>query len=341
MKILFFSLLFLMIGFSCQNAKKDPVKKPVSVPIKVEKVKFETLQNQINLSGTIKAFKRYELSLMVPGRVERIPVEVGDEIKKGQLLLSLEKTDYQQGVKIAEAKKAHAHDQYTRLLAMYNDSSLAESKLVEITTLKTEADANFELYSNKLNHTNLYAPSPGVINSVFAAKGEVIKEGVPVIEMVNTNQVFARVQVPESEIGVIEKGLACTIKISSLKNKSFQGVIHSIKPVADPLSKTFETRILIQNPDYVLRDGMITEVNIPLKGQEKVLLIPVSSLVRDENEQIYVFLSKNGKATRKRITTGKLLKNRIEVLDGLSEGEELVVGGQNNLIEGENVKIVK
>lgn len=328
--------MFAVTG--CKNKNQEVQNQMPKV--NVAEVSEKVTNGEMTLSGAIEADNIIPLSFSVPERVEKVYVNDGQYVSKGQLIASLETTDYQNALTIADAACAQAEDMYKRLSEVHDKNGLAEKDFVDIKTKYAQAKANKSIAANRLANTKLYAPVSGIIMGKKIEKGVMVSAGLPVVMLVKTDIIYAKVTVPETEIGAIKQNQKALINIPTI-NKSVTGTVKIINPVADPVTKTYTVKIAINGADKAILPGMIAEAKIELNSKEVVTIIPISAVVKDKEDANCVFVvdASSNIVTLRRIKVGTFSDREIVVQGGLQKGEKIVVAGQTKLRDGEKVKI--
>ena len=154
-------------------------------------------------------------------------------------------------------------------------------------------------------------------------------------------KVFAKVPVSESEISFVKIGDKAKIKIAALKDPDFIGTVEEIGVMADPIAHTYKIKIGISNRNRQIKPGMICNVTINKINETAGLFVTNSAVLVDEKGKNFVYAVNGNKAFRKYVTTGKLLRNGVEITGGLNNGEQIVITGQQKLDDNTPVRIVK
>jgi len=167
--------------------------------------------------------------------------------------------------------------------------------------------------------------------------------GMASITIVKIDKIYARVSVSENEIAFIKKGDKAKIVIAALNNAEFSGAVEEIGVMADPMAHTYKIKIAIANTGQKIKPGMICNVFLGKSNVNTCLVVPNQSILTDEHAKSYVYTVEAGqnKASKKYVTTGKLVRAGVEVLGGLQVGEQVVVAGQQKLADGLAVEILK
>ncbi|HRX31026.1 MAG: efflux RND transporter periplasmic adaptor subunit [Bacteroidales bacterium] len=332
----FFMVFGLLSLIACTNNKQVQENKPTNKGIKVVVSPVKEEVNYLNLkySGTVEASKVIPLTFRTSGTIEKISVDVGDRVVKGQLLASIDKTDMQNIYNVTRAKYEQAKDAYDRLKSVHDQGSLPEIKWVEMETNLEQAKSSLEIAKNNLDKCDLRSPVDGVIGRKNIEPGQsAIGASISPIELVEIETVYVKVSVPENEISKIKKGQSAVFIVSALDDKQFQGVVTNVSPVADVISRTYTVKIKVENPKYELKPGMVCDVTLKINQIPHALTVPYSAVSKDDNGNTFVYtVSNDGKHANKQvIETGFYNGSNIEVTKGVSKGELVISEGINKL----------
>jgi len=341
------SLLFLnmLILSSCSNSDNEKQNSNIEQKInfvRVEKVQITTIDNTLEYTGTIEAFEVTHLGAATPGQVEKLYVEVGDKVVKGQLIALFDRTKLMQARIQLETLKQDRQRMDTLLAA----GSIAQQKYDQLNAQYEIAKTNVEFLER---NTEVKSPINGIITGKYIEDGEIFsmapnpKTGGKgaIVTIMNIDKVKVLFGVSEKYFPVLKKGMKSNINLDIYPDKSFIGTIYKIYPVIDKMTRTFTVENTIPNPDKLLRPGMFARVILKL-GTAEALIVPSTAVMKQTgtNER-YVFVYKDGKATRKTVYLGKLFEDKLEIVSGLSENEQLIIEGHSKLMDQTPVEIVK
>jgi RND family efflux transporter MFP subunit len=334
-KTLSFLCLVLLAG--CAGHEEKAIKaEPVHVS--VQSIRQINQLQQLTYSGTIEAENTVQVGFSVAGVINNVAVQEGQFVQQGQLLATIDDTEYSNALSIANAGLEQAEDLYNRLNELYQKGSLPAKDYIDIKTKLAQAKANKSINAKHIADSRLYAPMSGIITSKFIERGSTAAPGVPAFAIVKTDKVYAKIAVPESEVGALKKNMQATVYIPTLHD-SVTGQITIINPQADAASKTFSIKILLNNSRQQLLPGMLANIQINPGITENAITIPAKAVVRDADDITYVYVvNAQNKAIRKRIIAGHITgKEEIIVTNGLQEGDKVVTAGQTRLKDGELV----
>ncbi len=335
MKKMIIPAMALCMLIAC-NPRKSQDSLPGTQPITVTtiKVKTEKVVTELRYSGTVEAYQSIPLNFQTTGTVQKVLVDAGDIVHTGQLLASLDPTDANSLYEITLSQYQQARDAYDRLKSVYDKGSLPEIKWVEMESKLEQAQSSLNLAKNNLGKCQLYAPVNGMVGQRNIEPGmSSISIAQAPLELVDIRQVYVKISVPENEVAKIIKGMKATFTVSALNDKEFKGELVNISPVADRISRTYEGKILVPNPEFSLKPGMVCDVKMETSMERELILVPYQCVSKDNENNAFVFLvDPEGKRARKQVVqTGQYHDSRLEVISGLVTGQTIVVEGKDKL----------
>ncbi|MCK9280500.1 MAG: efflux RND transporter periplasmic adaptor subunit [Melioribacteraceae bacterium] len=341
-KILILITLVSAVNFfqGCSDDKTDNTLNNAIVNVEVEKTKNIDGGETFSYSGTIEESESIPLSFSTIGSVSKVLVSDGDFVKRGQLLAVINNESYKNAYEMSLATQKQAEDAYKRLLPMYKNGNLPEIKLVEVETGLQQAKSATSIAKKNLDDCNLYSPVDGVVGKRAIEPGMTAIPNLTSINIVKIEKVFARVPVAENEIASIKKGEKANITIAALNNAEFIGTVEEIGVMADPLAHTYKIKLGIVNRNQEMKPGMICNVLINKQNGASGLLVPSRAVLVDEKGRNFVYAVNQNKAVRKYVMIGRLLRKGVEVTSGINEGEQIVVTGQQKLVDNSLIQIV-
>ncbi len=294
-------------------------------------------------------------TFLVPGKVLFVGPREGDYVKKGQKLAEVDPLDYRLGAAAAAAQHdqakvglRRAKEEYGRMKYLYDSKSLPpndfekfQANLDSAGEQVRQAAANDRLAQKRLSDSTLVAPIDGYIDMRGIEPGETAVPGRPVFRIVRLNPVEVNVGVPETDVHLVRVGQKTVVTIPALPGRSFEGTIRLINVAADPGTRTYMTRISLPNPENVLKIGMVAEAKI--EGDRKVssMTVPGEAIVRDAQgaTMVFVYYPEQQRVYSKRVKVGTLRGTEMEIKEGLSGNESIVIAGQDYLRDGVPVTI--
>ena len=332
--ILTLAMAVTMIGCSQEKEQfttQDAETKSIKVEILVVKPNQEKIH--LNYTGAIIPASITPLSFQLPGLVQNIYVSEGDVVKKGQVLASINKKSFQSTYDMAAASQKQAQDAYERLKQVHDKGSLPEIQWQEMNANLAKANAAAEIAQQNLNNCNITAPINGVIGTRDVEVGSTATPGISVFELVTIQKLFVRIAVPETEIRKIEKGQTAQVTIAAVSTETFTAVVKNIGVIANPFSKTYEVKLVIDNPKMIIKPGMACDIDLKTTTITSKISVPFHSVIQDEKNKNYVYTvnKSNNTVTKQSVEIGLFSNNELIITKGLSEGDIIVVAGQQKL----------
>lgn len=356
-----FVVLFLFLSFlSCGTQNKEETIKEESsgaTPVKVFKVKRQKISEKLSYTGVIEAWKKIIITPDIGGKIAKIHVEEGDNVKKGQLLaeidtrairLQLEQT--RAGLAVAEANFKDAQRNMERMERLKSEKAVSEQQYEKIKLAFEAAGAQLKQARSSLNLARhnldvslMKAPFSGIVASKNAEVGDVINPMMGgfspnsgVLTLMDFSRVIIDMDVSHQDIVRIKKGQAAQLRVTAFPNKVFHGNVSLVNLTADPLTKKFKVEVKVENADLDLRPNTFGEVTLEINTHEDAFVIPQKAVLENQ----YVFLAKNN-STVERIELILGLQNTemIEVVKGLKDGDLVVIEGNYGLEDGAKIDI--
>jgi len=259
-------------------------------------------------------------------------------------------------------------DEYNRMKYLYDHKSLAANDFEKIEAGYKAAQQRYEMArqgarvqdkeaangqfraaaaqmheaQKRLADCKLRAPIAGFVGMRRIDVGDTVGAGIPVIGVLDLNPVKVRVAIPEAEIGKVREGARATVTIPSLDGRQFEGKVEAVGVTADPASRTYSVKISVPNPQRLLRAGMVAEARIYGSTMVNAITVPGDAIIRDARgvTHVYVYEPTRQRVYARRVDVGALLNNEVEIRNGLTGNEQIVVAGQQNVREGSPAKIV-
>ncbi len=331
----------VIILFGCKQ-KQDNVKQDVTtIKVKAQTVQTFNGLSDLRYSGTVEASQTIPLTFQSTGTVERVLVQEGDAVRKGQLLATVDKADNQSIYNSSQAMYEQAKDAYDRLKQVYDNGSLSEVKWVEMETNLKKAQSQLEVSKSSLDKCNLYAPASGVIGKRNIEPGQSAISSFAPLELVKIETVLVKISVPENEIGKIKKGMTAAFTISALDNKQYEGTITNVGVVADQFSRTYEVKITVKNPELEIKPGMVCDVVLNTSAEKTMVLVPYNSVSKDTDGNLFVFVVSPDKKTVKKqvVKVGGYQTNGLEIISGLAAGQTIVIEGKEKLFDNSLISL--
>ena len=325
----------------CSCGEKKQTAEEQTVRVKVQQIQAEAVNGEQGFSGTIEEQSGASLSFATAGTIKRIYVNSGQTVGAGQLIAELDPTTMQNAYTIAKTALEQAQDTYTRMKELHDDGSLPEMQWIAIENQLKSATASEAMAKKSLADTKLYAPFGGYIATKDAEVGQNAGPGVPVVKLVSIGSVKVKISVPEDDIQRIKKGSSMKIIVPALGNREFSGSVTERGVSADPRSRTYEVKATINNHDGQLLPGMICQAFTNYMQGTTGVFVPANLVQLDSDNNTFVWVVNGGKAVKRQIFISNETAQGAQVSGGLSDGDQIIVAGQQKVSNGMSVEIVK
>lgn len=332
------SVTFLVFS-GCGEKNETSSDLDESIPVETVDVKVRMIERTLKFAGNILAWRETNLGAQTSGRIEKIFVKEGDEVKAGDILVQMDDTQLTQ----ARIHYQIAREDYQRMQPLFEQGSISPQQFDKVKAGYETAESAYELI---LRNTQLRAPFKGVITAKHMNEGEVFlmmpgKIGPPsIVTIMQIDRLKVMMNVTESDFPDLELGMPAEVTVDIYPGRTFPGKISRIDPVINDYSRTFAVEIKVDNPTKVLRPGMFARVKLVV-AEEDVLVAPRSALIRQlGSSAYYCFIVEDGKASRREVKIGLFFDELVEVEEGLHDGDQIVIKGQYRLKDGTPVKLV-
>jgi membrane fusion protein, multidrug efflux system len=349
---LFIIILIILAGVMISRNKEEAVTEIAeesAIPVRAAEVERRIIRETVSVSGDIKPWTEVTVYPEVTGRVEKIPVEEGQFVARGDLIAQI---DYEKNaltvkqiesqLESARVKLEKLRKDYGRTKRLFEQEVVAEKMLDDAeaafnTTIHEveSLQSQLELARVRLRDSRITAPVNGIITKKFIEQGEIV--GGPVVTIVNIEKVKVVVPVGEKDIIKVKKGQKAEVMFDAYPGKNFSGEVYNVFPEFDSHTRTAQVEIAMDNSARILKPGMFARVDIIITSRENII-IPVESIIEKKDGK-HVFEAKDGKAEIRQITTGVEKGSWAEVLSGLEEGSLLIVDGQHLVQNGSQVSV--
>lgn len=301
--------------------------------ISIDTVHAEKVAQIEELTSTVKAFAKNDIVSQSPGRIIKIYCEVGDYVKKGQLLVKMDETSL---INI-KTQMIQAEADYNRVKALHEAGGASQQQVEQ---LKMQVDVMKENYNNLLENVNLTAPISGVITARNYDSGDMYKGGQEIVTINQMQPVKILVNVSEDNFTNVKKGQSVDVTVDALPGETFKGTIAIIYPTMDAATRTFPVEISINNPANKVRPGMFARTTFNMGTAKHVMVPDVAIQKQLGSGDHFVYTYSNGKVSYRKVETGRIIGNKVEIISGVEDGAMVVTAGMAKLTDGKEVDVV-
>ncbi len=362
--------LLVLVGCASDTGDDAP---SASVMVETAPVVIAPLEQTVRLTGDILAGESVRLFGQIPDRLTEVLVDVGDHVRRGQVLARIRDEGLKAGVeqieanlRAAQSSLANLKDELARTESLYAVGAVSSQTLEGVQTQTETAEAQVEQFQAALiqvqssyQNALITAPFAGLIAERYLQAGDLVGPGLPVFRLVNMDHVTARSDVSQERVGQMRIGLAARVTVSSYPGTVFHGDVVRITPVLDPMTRMSTVEVGIDNQDGRLKAGMFAEIHLVVQSLEGELTIPLDALLEE-----YRYVSRSPMAVAEafsedsgsvearvfvagadsiaQLTTirvGIVKSDLVQVLEGLDAGQVVVTVGKYRLQDGDRIEI--
>lgn len=323
-----------LIMASCSKKQEDKAIKTEdteTIAVKVEKASIQEVEQIYEFSSTVDAAVKNYISSAGGTRIEKIHVEVGDRVTKGQKLVTMENTN----LATAKVQLMNSKNDVDRMEALYLSGGISKQQLDQI---KTQYDVAKRNIDNLESNIHLVSPISGIVTMRNFDNGDV-SATQPILQVMQITPVKLKFSMNEKFYNRVKIGMKVSAKVDIFGDDRFEGRVNLIAPIIDPNTRSFGLEASFTNSNQKLRPGMFARVEINL-GKNMSVVIPDRAVIKQNGtNDKYVFIEKDGVVDYRKIELGRRLGDTYEIISGIEEGENIVIEGYTKLVSGSKVKV--
>lgn len=309
------------------------------IPVEAVRVLRGTIEAAYRGTATLEAENEATVLAKQAGVIEQVLVEEGDSVREGQLLAQLETDRLRYEMARTRADMERLEQDFIRNKSVYQRNLVSREAYERAQFEWQAAQAAFDLARLAVDEAQIRAPFSGVISLRHIKRGNQVQQGAEAFRITQLDRLRASIHVPERDIHKLKPDHPVTLTTDSLPDQLFRGRVGLISPVVDASSGTVKVTVWIDAQQVALRPGMFVRAEIVYDRREQVLLVPRDAvLIEDAGKAVYVVV--DGKAQRRQLRLGHADAQFSEVIEGLADGELVVVTGQANLRDDASLSIV-
>lgn len=344
-------ILIVVAAFiaSCNNQPSSE-SADLAVPVSIENIKLKSIQQFISTTGTAKAASETELTSEIEGEyfLQVNPktgrkFKLGDRVEKGQVIIKLENEEYENGLAM-ESKKLNleiSQQEYEKQKSLYEKGGVTLRELRNSEVASIDAQYSYENAQIQLAKMKVVAPFSGVIVDLpYFTEGVRVSTGQSMVKLMSYDKMFVEINLPEKNISEVKLGQEVLITNYTLEEDTLIGRVTELSPVISTETRTFAGKLDIDNPELKLRPGMFIKANIITARKDSTIVIPRDVIMSGSRGKYVFVVGRNSAADDRRITTGISNQDEVEVLEGLSPNDRLIIKGFETLRDNSKVKVI-
>lgn len=306
---------------ACSGGQKAQEVKDEKPKVKLASVTTRPVDQIQEYTATVEAYATNNIAPASPVRIEKIYVEVGDRVGKGQKLVQMDAS----GLKQLKLQLDNQTTEFTRIDELYKIGGVSKS---EWEASKMTLEMRQTSYKNMLENTALVSPITGVVTARNYDSGDMYGGGIPVVTVEQIMPVKLLINVSESYFTRIAKNSTVSVKFDVYGEEEFEGKVHLLYPTIDPTTRTFVVEIRLENRDMRVRPGMFARVTLNF-GTADHVIIPDKAIIKQPGSgERYVYVYQDSVVYRRVVQLGRRMNDEYEIISGVDSDARVVISGQ-------------
>ena len=314
------------------TAAETVIEKPT---VKLATVTSRDVEQISEFTATVEAEAKNNIAPTSPGRISKIFVEVGDQVRKGQKLVQMDAANLTQ----LKLQLDNQETEFKRVDELYKVGGASKA---EWDAAKTNLDVRRSSYENLLENTQLVSPLNGVVTARNFDNGDLYTSTqTPVLVVEQIAPVKLMINVSEPNYPKVTKGMPVTVKLDVYEGEEFEGKVSLVYPTIDAATHTFPVEITLANANQRVRPGMFARVTMNFGSKNHVVVPDMAIVKRAGSGDRYVYVYNNGKVSYNKVELGRRMGTEYELVSGVDNNSQVVVAGQNRLADGVEVEVIQ
>ena len=324
-------------------AEQDPSmvaeNRPIVTTAQVERTDFKHF---VEIQAAVEADDYVDATSEVAGRITKLTVEEGDNVRRGQLIAQLDLEQLKKQMAELEKSLELANTVYERQKRLWDQNIGSEIQYLEAKNNKERLEKSIETLEYQMSKAKVYAPASGVVETVFLQTGELASPGMPIIQILNPRKLKAVADVPENYLRAVKEGETVTVEFPALDQEQ-QARITLIGRTIDPANRTFKVEAALSKTSSLVKPNLLAVMYIKDEQIDDVVTVPLEMVQQEVGGKDYVYVIGEGEdgplARKVYVKTGESYEGNIVIKEGLEGGETLIMEGARGLAENEPVKV--
>ena len=342
-KIMLCCLLLIPPLSGCTQSEAQQSQAQASQNSRLTNVEVQTvhptvLEEYLTLTGHTESLRDVILASELGGTVKELHADRGERVSKGQVLAKVSADMYQAQLAEAEANLRLKQAALEKAKALYERGSISSMQRLQAQVEHDAAEANAKLAESRLERAIVRAPFDGVIDDRFADQGEMVPPGGQLFRLVDRRKMKIRSEMAELDVSTFHPGITAVVHIDAFPDTAFSATLVYVAASAHLASRTFPCEFELDNPNGLIRGGMMVRIRVLKDSHNNVLVLPQTALVETESGR-NVFVLEGENVSKRNVTLGASNSGMVIVASGLNPEETVVVTGQRDLVDGQQVRV--
>jgi len=326
--------------FASPSALVSTVTDPVTdtrIVVDATRVEKVTLARSADAVGSLSSENSVMLRPEITGRITAINFQEGVHVKQGQVLVELDSSVARAQLAQAQASLALVSSQYRRAKELTAQGFISAQAQDESASQLKVQQAAVALAKAQLEKTVITAPFDGVIGLRLVSTGDYVSPGADLVALESIDPLNVDFRIPEHFLGVVSVGTRISLRFDALAGVTRDGVVGAISPLVDVGGRSMLLRAKVPNDDGMLRPGMFARVRLEFAGKE-TLMVPEAAIA-PAGDTNYVYRVDDGRAVKAGVVLGQRQEGKVEIIDGLNDGDSVLITGLQKVFDGAEIRI--
>ncbi|MCM0150046.1 efflux RND transporter periplasmic adaptor subunit [Photobacterium galatheae] len=330
--------LVLGIGYTeYQRYAQTQIRPSRPAPnVVIQPVVRQNVARQVEALGTVKSRESVQITAKVTEKVEQIHFEDGQQVNAGALLVTLTSGEQQAKVRAAQANLNEQRREYRRIEGLVRQNTMARSELDKLRTGIEVARAILAQNQAELDARTIAAPFAGILGFRQISQGALVTPGMVVTTLDALDTVKLDFSIPERFLGQIQPGALVDGHVAAFPDQIFSGKVTGINSRVDPQTRAVEVRARVDNPQLLLRPGMLMTLALTLEARSG-LVVPEEAVIPRQTEHFVMVVNGNNVVEQRLVELGFRSRGEVEILSGVQEGEQVITRGMDKVRPGQTV----
>jgi membrane fusion protein (multidrug efflux system) len=307
------------------------------MPVEVDVVGVTPIEDRFEAVGTIEAADAISVVAEIEGVVKRLPFEEGGTVRRGELIALLDDVQASAENDRAEAVLEQSETTFNRVKAVVDQGAGSPQDLDDASSALKVAQANADFAKARWEKTRITAPFSGVVGARRVSEGAFVRPGDEITTLARFEELRVKFSVPERFIGKLTKGASVAVTTTAYPDEKLTGEIAVVDPILDPMTRTSEVIAVVQNPEGKFKPGMSANISAILSERGDALTVSSEAIFVEGNQAFVYVIQPDSTAMRVPLTLGLRLKDRVEVVSGLTPGTQVVRAGHQKIFPSAKV----
>lgn len=328
----------MMVACNTKSAESEAQATPAittesAVGVKVVTATKMTVDLFETYTSEILPYKENDITPAAQGlHIDEIRVDVGDHVKAGEVIVTLDQTTLKQ----QELNLATTEDNFNRMKPVHAAGGISDQQMTQI---QNQLDLQREVVANLRKNSTIVSPISGVVTARNFESGDLFA-AMPILHIMQIDKLKVMANVSEMYYPAVKVGQKVDIEVDIFPGEQFEGKVSRINPALDAATRTFAVEITIPNAKERLRPGMYARATFNMGKRESIVVDDVAVQKQAGSSERYVYVVNDGVVDYRFVQDGRRTGDKIEILNGVEEGEQIAITSFNRLMDGKKVEII-